>query len=369
MEQTFFMPVKVIAAEGAIARNAEEFTKLGRRALIVTGKTSAKKCGALDDVTSVLEAAGISYVIYDEITQNPMLSACKKGGDIARQEKVDFIIGIGGGSPLDATKAIAIFAANDMPEEEIFALSWPNHALPYILVGTTAGTGSEVTPYAVLTVDRTGLKRSVGHPQCYANAAISDPRYTDSLPREFTLSTALDALSHSIEGYFASTANGFSDLFAAEAICIIYHTLYPIVYDHRELSPADRDQLYLASLYAGVTIAKTGTSYCHSVGYFLTEDYHIPHGYACAVYLPDYLMRGAAYLPEKAQALFGRLGASAEGLAKLIQDATPAMNLLLSDAQIEALSARWAGNPASLAKAPGNFTVEDAKALVRKLFQ
>ena len=211
MNFSFFMPAQLLVGDNIVEENSALLAGLGTRCLLVTGKSSAKKSGALDDVTAALDSHGIPWQVFDGVGQNPLLSACHAAGAAAREFGADFLIGIGGGSPLDATKGAAIYAANpELTGRDIYD-GHQNPALPFALVGTTSGTGSEVTRVAVLTDDETGRKRSVATPDLYARVSLGDPRrYTASLPRRFTISTALDAVAHSVESYFAKTTDPIS---------------------------------------------------------------------------------------------------------------------------------------------------------------
>jgi Iron-containing alcohol dehydrogenase. len=159
MDFNFFMPVKVVSGYGCFENSQDELKPLGKRCLIVTGKNSAKTNGALKTAEKVLKDAGIDYLIYDKIIPNPLLSSCYEAGIMARKFRADFILGIGGGSPLDSAKAAAVFASNpSMQPEDIYKCNF-SKALPIVLVGTTAGTGSEVTATAVLTIDSKNIKK------------------------------------------------------------------------------------------------------------------------------------------------------------------------------------------------------------------
>ena len=208
MDFSFYMPARMLVGDGVVAQNAPLLAGLGTRCLLVTGKNSARISGALEDVTAALDSQGIPWQVFDGIGQNPLLSACHAAGRAAREFGADFLIGIGGGSPLDGAKAAAVYAANpELAPREIYGgHSVP--ALPFALVGTTAGTGSEVTRVSVLSDDETGRKRSISTPDLYARLSFGDPRrYTASLSRRFTISTALDAVAHAVESYFAKTAD------------------------------------------------------------------------------------------------------------------------------------------------------------------
>ncbi len=362
----FFMPTRLIVGDRCIQKNTPLF-HLGRSCLIVTGKNSARASGALEDVTSALAKEGVSYRVFDEVGQNPLLSACVRGGETARSVYADFIVGIGGGSPLDAAKAVAIFATNQFENPaDVFACRWTAPALPVILVGTTAGTGSEVTPYSVITVDETNQKRSISDPQCFALAAFGDPRYTEGLSEKFTVSTALDALSHCIESYFNKLADPMTDLHALEGAKIINGVLSALP-SGRLPDTQQRQALYLASIYAGLAIAKTGTCYCHSLGYFLSERHGIPHGVACAVYLPDFLERAVRCEPERADRFFRAVGTDLKTLCSMIGSRSKIEPVTLSDEEIAEQAVRSSGSKNFL-NSPGTFDAEAATVVLKRLF-
>lgn len=163
MSYDFYMPTQIVSqdessADSCVKTHSSLFA-LGKKAVVVCGKHSARACGALDDVESVLKKLGIDYIIYDKVTENPPVSTCYAGGQAAIEAGCDFVIGIGGGSPLDASKAVAVYAANpDFAPDDAFS-DKIRAALPIIAIPTTAGTGSEVNPYSVMTLDKKMSKR------------------------------------------------------------------------------------------------------------------------------------------------------------------------------------------------------------------
>lgn len=207
----FFVPTELVLGKGCVRQSAEKLHRLGSRCLVVTGAQSAEKCGALGDALAALENAGVSYTVYNGIRQNPTVQSCREGA-----QDVDFVLGIGGGSPLDAAKAVAVFAANPgLTEEDLYAYRWKNDPLPIVCIGTTAGTGSEVTPVAVLT-DCAGGKRSIRDDRIFPTLSLGDPAYTAFLEEKFTRSCAVDAAAHCIESFFGKQANEFSRMFAVQ---------------------------------------------------------------------------------------------------------------------------------------------------------
>lgn len=370
MDFQFNMPVHLVTGRDCVTKNAALFQKIGRKAMLVTGGSSAKRSGALDDVISALDAQGIEHILFDEVQQNPLLSVCKKAGRIAAENGVDFLIGIGGGSPQDSTKAIAVFAANEIEAEEIYQHDWKNPALPFALVGTTAGTASEVTKFAVMTTDG-GRKRSFGCQQTYAAYAFCDAKYTESLPLSFTLSTTLDALSHAIEAYYSTMANAITNLFAIEAVRALLEVQRELtaVSDTAQITPKQREALYYGSILAGFPLNHCGTCYCHTMGYFLSEEYSIPHGYACAVTLEDFIERSERLLPEKAETLYRGAHTSRKELSSIIRALLQCEMPQLEQAELQEIASRWNDAIPNFVKSPGGFTATQAAQLLQKTFQ
>ncbi|MEG1207003.1 MAG: iron-containing alcohol dehydrogenase [Angelakisella sp.] len=368
MNFQFHMPVKFFSEQHAVENHKEEFSRYGNRCLIVTGASSAKKSGALDDVTGVLTTAGIQWKLFDEVGQNPLLSVCHRGGAVAAEFQADFIVGIGGGSPLDAAKAIAVFAANPtLPAEDIYS-SWEHPALPILLVGTTAGTGSEVTKTSVLTIDRTGHKVSWGSEQSYAKASFGDPRYTQSLPIGFTMSTGLDAVSHALEAYFSNTADSISDMFAIESLKILLPTLKTVWATEGMPTMEQRTALYDASIYAGFALNRCGMVFCHLMGYYLSEEAGIPHGYACAAFLPALIDHSVPLAPHKARRLFGELGIYAQELKDTIAMLTEADFTPISDQKLEQLLENWKGSK-NIARTLGTLDTAAQRKIAQRVLQ
>ena len=362
----FYMPVKVYSGESCIFAHKNEIGAFGKRALIVTGRTSAKKCGALSDVTAVFEELGISFEIFDEIGENPLLSLCADAGKKAAAFGAEFIFGIGGGSPMDAAKAIAVFAANPtLSEADFYDKKWAEKPLPILLLGTTAGTGSEVTEVSVLT-DSKGRKHSIHDPYLYAKISFGDPKYTLSMPLPVTLSTGIDVLMHSAESYFSKKANEISKAASLHSIRLLYAPLLKAA-AFGEMTTEDRETLYEASVLGGIAISYAGTCFPHNMGYYLTENYGIAHGNACAVFLPDFLFWVRENAPETAAEFYEGLGLSERELIALTEKCLPEMNISMTEAEIEKALPRWENNN-SVKNTAGNMTVKDVEKVLREKF-
>ncbi|MBQ6265715.1 MAG: iron-containing alcohol dehydrogenase [Clostridia bacterium] len=366
--ENLFMPTRVIYGKSAVQENASVFKEFGKNCLIVTGGSGAKKSGALSDAQAALESVGVGYSVFDRISANPLLSVCYEAGKIARKVNADFILGIGGGSALDSAKAIAIFAANpDLAPADIYKRVYNNAPLKVALIGTTAGTGSEVTGVSVLTNDETGRKKSISGPDCYPAVSLCDYTYTCSMPYEITVSTALDAFAHAVEGYFTPKATGIIDLWAEKCIPEIYNALC-VMYETKTVPDEKlRDCLYKGSLYAGLVINTCGTAFPHPLGYVLTENYGVPHGKACAAFFPAFFERAQKFSPVKAEKLCSLCCAESDEIIEVVSNLA-GIDIKITDAQAEEYSQRWAESvPKNFVSSPGSLTREEAKEILASL--
>ncbi len=281
------MLTKVIMGDRCILENRKLLCGAGRTAAIISGKNSAQKSGALDDIKMVLDDCGISCVVIPETKTNPDLDNIRQMSDKAKAADADMIIGVGGGSPMDAAKAVAMLCTNDIDPRVLFADVKKADPLPIYAVPTTAGTGSEVTPYSVLTIPETGNKQSFSDDRVFPRIAFLDPHYTYTMDKDVTLDTAIDAFSHAFEGYISKRASRTSDILAIESMRIIlsrFQRLGDFLMD-----PAVRKDLLYASMLAGIVISQTGTTLLHGLGYALTCNRGISHGRANGMLFPAYL--------------------------------------------------------------------------------
>ncbi|KAF2956836.1 iron-containing alcohol dehydrogenase family protein [Marinitoga sp. 38H-ov] len=303
----YYMPTKLYYGKNIIFEHKNEMI-LGEKAIIVTGRNSAKITGALDDVISILKEFKIPFIHYNEIGENPTYDMVIKGRNIAIENECDFVIAIGGGSPMDAGKAIAVLTANpELNPDDLFDMNNYDVALPIVTIPTTSGTGSEVTEYSVLTKPdgkKSGFKSNLIFP----DVSYLDPKYMIKMNKELTITTAVDALSHAVEGVLSKKSTIISDMLAKESISLIYKYLPKTLNDLENLKY--REKLAIASALAGMVIAQTGTILPHSLGYRITIHKGIRHGQATAVFLPFVAKEVDKVSPEKTQILkdiFGSL--------------------------------------------------------------
>lgn len=304
---TFYIPTKIIIGKNCIRENAFLFPALGTKALIVSGKRSAKTNGAEHDVREALEERSIPAVIYDHVESNPSTTVARAAAELARDEKADFVIGIGGGSPLDAAKVAAILATNRIGDDTLFSNDFALKPLPVVAVPTTAGTGSEVTQYAMMTNDKVQSKSFVISDDIMPRIAFLDATYTESLPLPVTRNTALDALSHAVESYLSKRATAMSSFIALECMKRLGRHL-PMLRHGASLDFNVREQLLSASLLAGIAIAQSGTTVLHAMGYSLTYFKKIEHGRANGLLMSDYLRYLLPEHQEKVMTVLRTLG-------------------------------------------------------------
>ncbi len=322
----YFMPTKVLAGDGIVKSNPKDLI-LGKKAMIVTGKTSGEKSGALADVTKVLEENGVDYLVYNRIGNNPTIEEVAEGGKTAREFGADFLIGIGGGSPLDAAKSIAVFARNepisgsDFDIYDIFSGNHKNKPLPMAAIPTTAGTGSEVTPYSILTLHKEQNKISFSHPDIFYKVAFLDGKYIKNIPLDIARNTMVDTLSHLIEGYTTKRSTPASDYIAREGLQILGKVKNRFI--KGDFSDQDLKDTLWASTLGGMVIAQTGTTIVHAMGYHLTYFKNIAHGMANGLLLTEYIKRASKVLPEKVRDITMSLNMSIDELDAYLKEILP----------------------------------------------
>ena len=297
--------ISVHRGAGAVLNDPGVLAALGKRILIVTSGTAGERSGALADVRTVLNDAGVLYSVCDSVRPNPDLDDCLAVADVAKAFGADALVAIGGGSPLDVTKIVSILAAGaDASDLSGNVSGVPS--LPFVAIPTTAGSGSEVTRYAVVLDHENHSKRTVAGDALYPAAVFLDGRYTEGLPLKVTRYTALDALSHLVEGYISNKATDVSDALAVDGMILFGMARDPLLkgkFDHN-----DRVRLLDASHLGGRVIDITRSNAPHAMGYHLTYAHGIPHGSACAVFLSEFLRFNEPTSGEKIKRLLAALG-------------------------------------------------------------
>jgi len=297
----FEIPTTIYQEVNAVKNHASELSALGKKALIVTGKNSSKANGSLKDVIDALSDNKTEYVIYNKIEENPSVEQIMVVANIGRTIGIDFVIGIGGGSPMDAAKAIALMIKNTDSSEQVLYQNIPLDALPVAEVPTTCGTGSEVTPFAILTRHDIHTKQSISH-RIFPMLALVDPKYLKQAPASVITNTAIDTLGHLLESYFNTKATDYTKM-----LCMCGMKEWAKIHDAiRGITPNEEacEKLMFASSLGGMAISHTSTALPHGCSYYLTYEKNIPHGKAVGVFLPGYLASlTKEYQPEVIQIL------------------------------------------------------------------
>ncbi|MBP3913836.1 MAG: iron-containing alcohol dehydrogenase [Lachnospiraceae bacterium] len=284
----YYMPVKVVVENDAVRNGAAAIAGCGTKALIVTGRHSAFENGAYDDVKRVLDEAGIPSVLFSEVEENPSTETVMKIRDLGLSENADFVIGIGGGSPLDAAKAAALMMAHpSWGIEKLYEAGEDGSYIPVIAVPTTCGTGSEVTAVSVLTNHAKKTKGSIPF-KIWPSYAFIDGKYLAFASLKVIRNTSVDALCHLLESAFSKKGTELSKM-PAKAGLLKWAETKDILTGARPAGPEDFEKLMISSSFAGMAIAQTGTSLPHALGYILTYDTGLPHGAACGYFLPAFV--------------------------------------------------------------------------------
>ncbi|MDR0336152.1 MAG: iron-containing alcohol dehydrogenase [Planctomycetaceae bacterium] len=289
---TFQLPTKIVFGIGTTASMATMPEIQDRRLVIVTDST----IGQLPPIRNLIDSLKPNAV-YDKVRPNPTTANVDEVTELLRKIDAEIIVAIGGGSSLDTAKAASCLAwTNDLSirsyhsEGKIFQ----RVGIPVITVPTTAGTGSEVTPIAVLDDEGKNFKSPMASPYFYPVCAVVDPELTISVPLRVTASTALDALSHSIEGYWSKNHQPICDLLAKEAAKTIFVHL-PNVYENLD-DLASRKALSYAALIAGIAFHLPKNAIIHACSFPLSNRAHLPHGIACAFTMEAAIRMNSPYM-------------------------------------------------------------------------
>ena len=299
MEFSYFLPVHIQFGWDKVDSVADFVKPYGNKALIVTGRTSAKKSGLYDRVTAKLDAAHIEHVLFDQVDANPLTTTALDGAALAKSESCDMVIAIGGGSIMDCAKGIAFMSVNEGDiNDYIFNRKTSDKALPLIVIPTTCGTGSEGNGFGVLTNPETGDKKSLRCNAIVPKVSIVDPAVMGTIPPHVLASVGFDALCHNIEAYTSKTAQPFTDALAHYAVTLLAQYLVPL-YKHVKAKAESKsavlnetqltkawESVTLASTIGGMVINTAGVTLAHGMEHPASGLKDITHGVGLAVIEP-----------------------------------------------------------------------------------
>lgn len=280
------LPTAIEFGSGAIRSLAEHVRTLGGTKVLIVCDQGVVKAGVAELVAAPLVQAGIAYELFSDIEADPDISSVEKGTELAKSEGCDLIVGVGGGSSLDTAKAIGIMLTNEGSIRDYVGIDKVVHAAaPVIAVPTTAGTGSEMTIWSVLSDKKSKVKLSVGSTYNCPKLALCDPELTLTLPPHITAATGMDALTHALESYVNKATQPISEGLALQAMKLIARSLRTAVAQGENL-PARHDML-MASLIAAMAFNSTRLGLAHALALPLGAHFHIPHGTVNAILLPE----------------------------------------------------------------------------------
>ena len=281
---TLLQPQKIVFGTGCIQTLVEDYKKMGLQRLFVL--TAPPIRPLIEDTLAELKSAGVNIEVFQDIVAEPTVNDFKKILEVARQFKADSVVGVGGGSVLDVTKLIAAFINSDQQVEDCFGTGFiKQKGLWFACLPTTAGTGSEVSPNAILLDERDHLKKGIVSPFLIADGAYVDPKLTWTVPAKVTADTGMDALTHCIEAYTNKFAHPSVDIYALQGIRLIAANLEKAVKNGQDQEA--REALAFGSLYGGLCLGPVNTAAVHALSYPLGGEFHIPHGLSNAILLPS----------------------------------------------------------------------------------
>ena len=370
----YYLPVNVVFGCGKVKEVGEIAKPYGKKALIVTGKSSAKKSGLYDKVKDCLKAAGIESVLFDKVSQNPLTTTAMEGAAFAKEHACDVVVAIGGGSIMDCAKAIAFLSVNEGDiNDYIFNRLKSENALPLILIPTTCGTGSEGNGFAVLTNPENGDKKSLRCNAIIAKASIVDPECMMTMPKKVLASVGFDALCHSMEAYTSKISQPFTDALALYAMELIRDSLVDLYHGSEEKEKWEK--ITIASTIGGMVINQAGVTLAHGMEHPASGLKDIVHGQGLAALTPAIMeasYKGDLYKFGKISQILGGTDASdcAEQVKALLTKLD--MNLTLSDLGLTQEDIPWMAencmkvSAASVANNPVVFTQEEITYIYKK---
>lgn len=326
----YYLPVNVVFGKGKTDEVGTLASKYGKKAMIVTGGSSAKRSGLYDKVKGLLEKQGMSTILFDEVKPNPLTTTAEKGAKIAKENDIEVIVAIGGGSIMDCAKCIAFLAVNDGDiNEYIFGIKASNEALPLVLIPTTCGTGSEGNGFGVLTNPETGDKKSLRCSAIVAKASIVDPDNMKTMPKKVLASVGFDALCHSMEAYACNNAQPFTDSLALLGIQLIQDSLVDL-YADTDVTDEKWEKITLASTIGGMVIGVAGVTLSHGMEHPASGLKDIVHGQGLACITPPVIEACASGMPEKFAKISQILGGKDEkDCAQVVRDLLAKLDLSL----------------------------------------
>lgn len=317
MAGKFIMPKQMITGANALNESREAIKALGTKALVVSGKVMSR-IGNVKLVTDLLDELGIGWAVYDDITGEPDDVMIDGGVEAYKANGCDFLIAIGGGSPMDSMKAIGALITNPGKISDYMGKEITNPLPPMAAIPTTAGTGSEATQFTIITDTKTSIKMLLKGAVLMPDLAIVDASFTMSAPKNVTNATGLDALTHAVEAYTSVKSQPLTEGFAMDAVKRIFTYLPKAYADGSDVKA--REEMALASLQAGIAFNNASVTLVHGMSRPIGANFHVPHGLSNAMLLKTCL----TFALDGAYDRFGALGKAVGAAAPEADDKTAA---------------------------------------------
>lgn len=311
---SYHIPTQIEFGNGAIARLPEFVRDLGGSRVLIVGDPGVQRAGLIDRVQSVLSGASIASAVFADVESDPATRSVDDGTVKGKAEGCDLVVGIGGGSALDTAKAIGLMLVNDGNIKEYVGIGKvPKPGAPVIAVPTTAGTGSELTIWSVLSDKVAKAKISVGSVLNCPKIALLDPELTLSLPPQITAATGMDALTHALESYVNTATQPISEAMSDQAMTLIAKSLRKAVLDGTDVEA--RGDMLLASSIAAMAFNSTRLGLVHAFAMPLGAKFGIPHGLVNAIMLPEVMRFNHLSNPRKFARIAEIFGEKTDGLS------------------------------------------------------
>ena len=374
MEFDYYLPINLKFGSGRVSEVGEILVQYGKKVLIVTGRSSTKKTGLLDRVIDSVKKQGLECEVFDKVTENPLTTTAIEGSLLVKERGCDVVLGVGGGSVMDCSKAIAFLAVNDGDiNDYIFNKEVSSKALPIVLIPTTCGTGSEGNGFAVLTNPETGDKKSLRCNAIVAKASIVDPECMMTMPKEILASVGFDAFCHCMEAYLSRIQQPIANTLALSGMKMIGENLLRAYEDQ-----SDREAfsaLSLASTYGGMVIHSAGVTLPHSMEHPASGLKNIVHGKGLAALTPVICDASYETSLDKYQKISRILGGNSaarcgDSIRCFLEKLN--LNLTLSELGIGQKDIPWMAencmkvSAAGVANHPKEFTREEIEELYRR---
>ncbi len=336
--RNFLLPPEIIYGAGAVENTGAATRKLkGNKVLVVTDEVMVNT-GLAEKVIRGLENSGLGYSIYDQVSMEPTIEFVEEGLGIFKQNECDCIVAVGGGSPIDAAKAIAVMVNNPGSIKDYMGIEKiKNKGVPLMAVPTTAGTGSEATRVTIITDTSTDTKMLLLSSHLTPDVAVVDPLLTLSKPKGLTAATGIDALTHAIEAYVSIKAQPMTDIYALSAIKLISGNLRQAWANGNNLEA--RENTMLGSLQAGIAFSNSSVALVHGMSRPIGANFHVAHGDSNAALLGEVMEFSVIGNPARFARIALAMGENIEGLTNLeaAEKAVTAVKRLISDIKIPSL--------------------------------